>query len=71
MNNFYWLTKVVLLVLACIAQTAPAQTLLRGAAPGALTGALPIHLGAKKGVRQRAVSSSLRRHGRRRHSCPR
>jgi len=53
MNNFSLLTKVALLVLACIAQPAAAQTLLRVATPGALTGALPIYLGAKKGVFQR------------------
>src|SRR5207302_224504 len=32
------------------ARAAPAETLLRVATPGALTGALPIYLGAKKGV---------------------
>ena len=47
MNNFCWLTKVALRGLACIAQPAAAQTLLRVATPGALTGALPIYLGPK------------------------
>src|SRR5512141_989996 len=50
MTNFSSLAKVALLVLACIAQPAAAQTLLRVATPGALTGALPIYLGAKKGI---------------------
>ena len=38
MNNFSLLTKVALLVLACIAQPAAAQTLLRVATPGGRTG---------------------------------
>ena len=42
-----------LLLCACAAQPAAAQTLLRVATPGALTGALPIYLGAKRGVFQR------------------
>ena len=41
-----------LLIAALLAPTLPAmaQTLLRVATPGALTGALPIYLGAKKGI---------------------
>jgi len=53
MRQFRLLTKFVLLVLLFIAQPAATQTLLRLATPGALTGALPIYLGAKKGVFQR------------------
>jgi hypothetical protein len=42
---------VVLLIAAFVpALPTEAQTLLRVATPGALTGALPIYLGAKKGV---------------------
>jgi len=52
MANLHLLTKVVLLLISLSAPAA-AQTLLRVATPGALTGALPIYLGAKKGVFQR------------------
>ena len=43
---------LVLLVIVAFVPALPtgAQTLLRVATPGALTGALPIYLGAKKGV---------------------
>ena len=41
----------ILLLLAFLSPNwGAAQTLLRVATPGALTGALPIYLGAKKGV---------------------
>ena len=53
MIHSFLLTTVALLLLACAAQPAAAQTLLRVATPGALTGALPIYLGAKRGVFQR------------------
>jgi ABC-type nitrate/sulfonate/bicarbonate transport system substrate-binding protein len=47
----YFLTHFAIIgFLSLIAQIATAQTLLRVATPGALTGALPIYLGAKKGV---------------------
>jgi NitT/TauT family transport system substrate-binding protein len=48
----YRLLFSFLLVVALLAPTLPAQaqTLLRVATPGALTGALPIYLGAKKGI---------------------
>ena len=47
------LAKVSLLLLRSLSQPAAAQTLLRVATPGALTGALPIYLGAKYGVFQK------------------
>ena len=40
----------VFFFLLLIASPLAAQTLLRVATPGALTGALPIYLGAKKGI---------------------
>jgi len=40
---------VVLALLGCVIPVS-AQTLIRVATPGALTGALPIYLGAKKGI---------------------
>ena len=40
----------VILVSALLFGTASGETLLRVATPGALTGALPIYLGAKKGI---------------------
>jgi len=46
-------TKVALLLFAFAIEPVAAQTLLRVATPGALTGALPIYLGAKRGVFQR------------------
>jgi NitT/TauT family transport system substrate-binding protein len=53
MTNPRLLTKAALLLLMSLSQLAGAQTLLRVATPGALTGALPIYLGAKKGVFQK------------------
>jgi len=53
MANLHQLTKLALLFLISMSQPAAAQTLLRVATPGALTGALPIYLGAKKGVFQK------------------
>jgi NitT/TauT family transport system substrate-binding protein len=53
MLPFHRLAKIALLLLITVSQPAAAQTLLRVATPGALTGALPIYLGAKKGVFQR------------------
>jgi NitT/TauT family transport system substrate-binding protein len=53
MLPFRLLAKIALLFLITVSQPAAAQTLLRVATPGALTGALPIYLGAKKGVFQR------------------
>jgi len=53
MTHLRLLTKVALLILLSLSQPAAAQTLLRVATPGALTGALPIYLGAKRGVFQR------------------
>jgi ABC-type nitrate/sulfonate/bicarbonate transport system substrate-binding protein len=41
---------IVLLLSLLSPSLGAAQTLLRVATPGALTGALPIYLGAKKGV---------------------
>jgi ABC-type nitrate/sulfonate/bicarbonate transport system substrate-binding protein len=41
---------LVFLLAAWVGQRSEAQTLLRVATPGALTGALPIYLGGKKGV---------------------
>jgi ABC-type nitrate/sulfonate/bicarbonate transport system substrate-binding protein len=41
---------LVFLLAASVGQRSEAQTLLRVATPGALTGALPIYLGGKKGV---------------------
>ncbi len=53
MTHLRLLTKLALLILLSLSQPAAAQTLLRVATPGALTGALPIYLGAKRGVFQR------------------
>jgi ABC-type nitrate/sulfonate/bicarbonate transport system substrate-binding protein len=53
MTHLHQLAKIALLLLLALSQTASAQTLLRVATPGALTGALPIYLGAKKGVFQK------------------
>lgn len=53
MANPRLLTKAALVLMISLAQSAGAQTLLRVATPGALTGALPIYLGAKKGVFQK------------------
>jgi ABC-type nitrate/sulfonate/bicarbonate transport system substrate-binding protein len=51
MKNRRLFFLVVLLIAAFVpALPTGAQTLLRVATPGALTGALPIYLGAKKGV---------------------
>lgn len=50
MKNRRLFFLVVLLIAALPALPTGAQTLLRIATPGALTGALPIYLGAKKGV---------------------
>ena len=44
------IAALVLFFVLLIANVAFAQTLLRVATPGALTGALPIYLGAKKGI---------------------
>jgi ABC-type nitrate/sulfonate/bicarbonate transport system substrate-binding protein len=44
------LLSVIALLCVQMATSIYAQTLLRVATPGALTGALPIYLGAKKGV---------------------
>ena len=50
----HWI-RIVVVVLSMGVYTAPAasQTLLRVATPGALTGALPIYLGAKSGIFQK------------------
>ena len=50
----HWI-RVVVVILSISFYTAPAvsQTLLRVATPGALTGALPIYLGAKSGIFQK------------------
>ena len=53
MANPRLLTQLALLLLMSLSQPAAAQTLLRVATPGALTGALPIYLGAKKGLFQK------------------
>lgn len=50
MKNRRLFFLVVLLIAALPALPTGAQTLLRIATPGALTGALPIYLGAQKGV---------------------
>jgi len=49
----HWMKIVTLIMIACYAAPAAGQTLLRVATPGALTGALPIYLGAKAGVFQK------------------
>jgi NitT/TauT family transport system substrate-binding protein len=53
MTHLRLLSEVALLLLISLSQPAAAQTLLRVATPGALTGALPIYLGAKRGVFQK------------------
>src|SRR5690349_17771784 len=52
MKHYYRLLVLATIVVTKFAssQIACAETLLRIATPGALTGALPIYLGAKKGV---------------------
>lgn len=45
--------NIAAILLAFAAQSVAAQTLLRVATPGALAGALPIYLGAKKGIFQK------------------
>jgi ABC-type nitrate/sulfonate/bicarbonate transport system substrate-binding protein len=50
MQHRCWIFTIVIFVLLLGAGPGVAQTLLRIATPGALTGALPIYLGAKKGV---------------------
>ena len=52
MAHLRLLAKVSVLLLMSLSQPNAAQTLLRVATPGALTGALPIYLGAKNGVFQ-------------------
>jgi ABC-type nitrate/sulfonate/bicarbonate transport system substrate-binding protein len=47
------LGALALFSLSIIASPAFAETLLRVATPGALTGALPIYLGSKKGIFQK------------------
>src|SRR6187397_2895687 len=55
MKHYYPLLVLAIIVVTKFAssQIACAETLLRVATPGALTGALPIYLGAKKGVFQK------------------
>jgi ABC-type nitrate/sulfonate/bicarbonate transport system substrate-binding protein len=50
MQHRRWIFTIVIFALLLGAGPGVAQTLLRIATPGALTGALPIYLGAKKGV---------------------
>src|SRR5690242_10151556 len=52
MKHYYRLLVLATIVVTKFAssQIACAETLLRVATPGALTGALPIYLGAKKGI---------------------
>jgi ABC-type nitrate/sulfonate/bicarbonate transport system substrate-binding protein len=50
MNNRYTVSALVFCSLLLLVFPVRAQTLLRVATPGALTGALPIYLGAKKGI---------------------
>ena len=50
MQHRRWIFTIVIFALLLGALPGVAQTLLRIATPGALTGALPIYLGAKKGV---------------------
>jgi ABC-type nitrate/sulfonate/bicarbonate transport system substrate-binding protein len=47
------IAAVVVFFFSIPARSAPAETLLRVATPGALTGALPIYLGSKKGIFQK------------------
>lgn len=50
----YWIRiSVVILSMGSYSAPAASQTLLRVATPGALTGALPIYLGAKSGIFQK------------------
>jgi ABC-type nitrate/sulfonate/bicarbonate transport system substrate-binding protein len=48
-----WTKVVIAIFMALYAAPAESQTLLRVATPGALTGALPIYLGAKSGIFQK------------------
>lgn len=48
-----WKQIIIAAVMALYATPAASQTLLRVATPGALTGALPIYLGAKTGIFQK------------------
>lgn len=50
MKNYLWLWGCALMLGLVSGRALGAETLLRVATPGALTGALPIYLGAKKGV---------------------
>src|ERR1044071_316016 len=52
MTQRYRVLLLIVIALHCLpmASSLSAQTLLRVATPGALTGALPIYLGAKKGI---------------------
>ncbi len=52
MKHYYRLLVLAIIVVTKFASSeiAYAETLLRIATPGALTGALPIYLGGKKGV---------------------
>jgi ABC-type nitrate/sulfonate/bicarbonate transport system substrate-binding protein len=50
MRRRYLLPLVAICLLRLMGESVCAQTLLRVATPGALTGALPIYLGAKRGV---------------------
>lgn len=47
------IAAVVVFCFSTLARSATAETLLRVATPGALTGALPIYLGSKKGIFQK------------------
>jgi ABC-type nitrate/sulfonate/bicarbonate transport system substrate-binding protein len=49
-RHYYSIIILFVLCFSIQARPAAAQTLLRVATPGALTGALPIYLGAKKGI---------------------
>jgi NitT/TauT family transport system substrate-binding protein len=53
MSNLYSRITLAIFLVLFVAASVAAQTLLRVATPGALTGALPIYLGAKKGVFQK------------------
>ncbi len=50
MKNYRWLLGCTLMLGFVSRRPLGAETLLRAATPGALTGALPIYLGAKKGL---------------------
>jgi hypothetical protein len=49
-HSYRLLVLAIIVVTKFASQIACAETLLRIATPGALTGALPIYLGGKKGV---------------------